>query len=344
VNGRRRLFLDRAPGETRGLVTLDGRPERLLIERDGDLAVQQLGARVSARIIRVDKSLAAAFLDLGGGPEALVPLAAGLTEGAAVEVEITAEARIGKGPLGRVLRPGEGAPRLLAPAPPLAGRLAAHAPGEAIVEGAAAREAADAAEDAALAVEHPLPGGGTIAVEPTRALTAVDVDLGARRGDPRRAARAANLAAVGEAARVLRLKALGGLVVIDLVGRGHDGAALSAAAKAAFAPDEPGVSIGPISRFGLFELALPWRGRPLAEILCDASGRRSALSRGLRLLRALERAALADPGARLTARAPADAIAAARPHMQALTGRIGARAALAADDRLGLDQFEIDIP
>ena len=37
---------------------------------------------------------------------------------------------------------------------------------------------ADAAEDEVLAIEHPLPGGGSLAVEQTRALTAVDIDLG----------------------------------------------------------------------------------------------------------------------------------------------------------------------
>jgi Ribonuclease G/E len=141
---------------------------------------------------------------------------------------------------------------------------------------------------------------------------------------------------------VLRLKGLGGLVVIDLIGRGHDGAALTAAAKSAFAPDEPGVSIGPVSRFGAFELTLPRRWRPVAEMLCDPDGRLSALSRGLVLLRALERAALADPGARLVARAPPDAAAAAAPHIHELLARIGARAEIAPDSALAGDQFEID--
>ena len=111
------------------------------------------------------------------------------------------------------------------------------------------------------------------------------------------------------------MKALGGLVLIDLIGRGHDGAALAAAAKAAFAPDDPGVSLGPISRFGAFELVVPRRARPVGEILCDPDGRLSPLSRGLALLRALERAALADPGARLVGRAAPDAAAAASLHM-----------------------------
>ena len=339
---RRRLYLDRAPGETRGVVTLDGRPERLLIARPGDIAVQQLGARLVARIACLERGLASAFLDLGEGPQAILPLTPGLMEGAAVEIEVTAEARSGKGAVARLIGPAEGAPRLLAAAPSLEARLAACAPGVAIDASPAARDVADAAQDAALAIEHPLPGGGSIAVEPTRALTAVDVDLGGRTGDARRAVRAANLAAVAEAARVLRLKGLGGLVVIDLIGKGHDGAALSAAAKAAFAPDEPGVGIGPISRFGAFELVVPRGARPVAEVLCDADGRLSALTRGLAVLRGLERAALADPGARLVGRAAPDAAAAASLHIGDLTARIGARAEVRPDPGLVGEQFEID--
>jgi Ribonuclease G/E len=340
---RRRLYLDRAPGETRAVVTLDGAPERLMIERPGDPAVQRHGARAVARIASLDRSLASLFLDLGAGPPALAPLAPGLAEGAMVEVEIVAEARRGKGALARLLGPARGPPRLIAPAPDLAARLTAFALGEAIIEDPDAREAADTAQDAALAVDHAVPGGGSIAVEATRALVAVDVDLGARRGDPRRIGRAANLAAIETAARVLRLKALGGLVVIDLIGKGHDGPALSAAAKAAFAPDEPGVSIGPISRFGAMELTLPRRWRPIAETLCEADGGLSALSRGLALLRDLERAARADPGARLIARAAPDAAEAAIAHMSELTGRIGARAEIAPDPALGPDQVHIEV-
>lgn len=339
---RRRLHLDRAPGETRGVVTLDGRPERLLIARSADIAVQQLGARLVARVASLERGLASAFLDLGAGPRAILPLTPGLVEGAAVEIEIAAEARSTKGAVARLIGPAEGAPRLLAAAPSLEARLMVFAPGVAIEEGVRARDVADAAQDAALAVEHPLPGGGSIAVEPTRALTAIDVDLGARTGDARRAARAANLTAIAEAARVLRLKGLGGLVVIDLVGKGHDGAALSAAARAAFAPDEPGVGVGPISRFGAFELVVPRGARPVAEVLCDADGRLSALTRGLALLRGLERAALADPGARLAGRTAPDAAAAASLHIADLTARIGARAEVRPDPGLAGAQFEID--
>ena len=65
----RRLYLDVAAGEIRGVVTLDGRPERLLIARDADEPVQALGARLVARVRAVDRANALAFLDLGVGPD-----------------------------------------------------------------------------------------------------------------------------------------------------------------------------------------------------------------------------------------------------------------------------------
>jgi Ribonuclease G/E len=341
---RRALYLDRAPGESRGVVTLGGRPERLLIVRADDPPGQALGARSIARVRRIDRSLASAFLDLGEGPEAILPLtgaAKTLAEGAAVEVEVTVEARRGKGAVARFIAAAEGEPRLLAPPLSLVERLAAFAPGQAIGEGAEARDAADAAEGAALAIEYALPGGGAIAIEPTRALTAIDVDLGAASGDARQAARRANLTAIAEAARLLRLKSLGGLIVFDLIGASHDGAALTKALAAGFEPDQPGVSIGPISRFGVLQLTVPRRTRPVAEILCDASGAATPATTALRLLRGLEREGRADGGARLTGFcAPATALAAS-PYISDLTDRLGSRFEIRADPSFRPDQFEI---
>ena len=340
----RRIYLDDAPGERRGVVTLDGRPERLLISRDGDFPVQQLGARVAARVRTVERALSSAFLDLGEGPDALLSLtgpAASLHEGAAIEVEIVAEARRDKGAIARLIGKVEGSPRLISPAPSMAERLRAFAPEARLVEDALAREAADAAEAAALAVEHGLPGGGNIAIEATRALVAVDVDLGAGRGDPRRVARQTNLLAIAHTARLLRLKALGGLVVIDLIGASHDGAALTAAVKAAFAPDEPGVSVGPVSRFGLLQLVAPHRFQPVADRMCDASGAPTAQTMALRLLRALEREGRADGGARLVGRCSPPTAQATDPHMHGLIQRIGARFEIRAEPAFAADQFDV---
>lgn len=341
MSGGRRLYLDISPGEARGVVTLDGRPERLLIHREGEPEVQRLGARLIARVRRVERGQGSAFLDLGEGPDAVLPLtghAKGVVEGAAIEVEITAEARRGKGPVARLLDAASGAPRLMAPAPPLRERLQAYAPSEPIIEGAEAREAADAAEDVALAIEHPLPGGGSVAIEPTRALVAVDVDLGGRTGgDLRRRTLNGNLAALREAARLLRLKALGGLVVIDLAGAGQDGPALLARAKLDFAPDEPGVALGPVSRFGTLTLALPHRFTPVAEMLLDDDGRPSARTIACRLARTLERQGRGDPGGRFVAVCAPEVAALARP----MVGVLGPRFDLA--EEVGRERWSTDI-
>lgn len=322
----RAAFLDRSIGETRAVVTLNDEPERLIIRRQGEPESQRLGARSIARAARRDAGLAMLFVSMPDGGEAVTPLPAAraLPEGAAVEVEVTAEARRGKGAVVRVLGPATGAPELLSAAPALETLLGAWAPGG-IKEGPEARERADEAQEAALQTVHPLSGGGSLAIETTRALTAIDVDVGGRGGsDAARSTRAANLAAIQTAARLLRLKGLGGLVVFDLAGKGHDGAALAAAARTAFAPDEPGVAIGPISRFGLFELALPWRTRPVAEVLTSAD------SQALALIRALEREGRAHPGSRLIAACSPDLARAAEPWLDDLADRLGRRFAFEA--------------
>ena len=345
----RALFLDRSFGEARGVVQLRGRPERLLIERGEEPATQRLGARVCARVRRVDRALGIAFLDLGEGLDAAAPLSreAPLTEGAAVAVEVVAEARgrgdAQKGPTVRVLGAGEGAaPRLLAPAPSLEERLRAYAPRARIVVGPDAREAADEAQAEALSTVHAMEGGGSLAVELTRALVAIDVDVGARQGaDSKRVSRAANLAALVEAARLLRLKALGGLIVIDLAGKGHDGDALGRAAREAFHADQPGVALGPISRFGTFEIVKPWRERPTVERLCDESGRLAPETVALQAARALEREGRATGGARLEARASAEVCAALEGLRAALVERLGPRFAFSPDPGFGRERFEV---
>jgi hypothetical protein len=331
----RRLYLDVGAGESRAVVTLDGRPERLLIVRDGDLPFQALGARLVARVRTVDRANALAFLDLGAGPDAVLNLTKDLPplpQGIAVEVEIRSEARRDKGANVRFLGPAEGSPRLLEPPPSIEAQLKAFAPAAEIRTGSVARSVADGAQDEALSTVFALPGGGSVAIEATRALTAVDVDLGGRPGvEPKRAARSANFAALSLAARVLRLKGLGGLVVVDMVGRGHDAPALLSAARAAFGPDNPGVAFGALSRFGTLELTVPRRARPAMDRLTDQEGRMSVETEALALLRALEREAIADGGGRFEAVAEPAVAEAALSALSYLIQRLGARISVRAD-------------
>ncbi len=72
--------------------------------------------------------------------------------------------------------------------------------------------------EALLDPEIALPGGGALRIEPTRTLTAIDVDSGGRRaGDPGHLALEVDLEAAAVAARELRLRRLSGLIVIDFL-------------------------------------------------------------------------------------------------------------------------------
>jgi len=341
---RRRLYLDRTPGEVRGVVTLDDQPERLILRRDDDDLRLAAGARLVARVAGVEPALTTAFLDLGSGAEAILPYKPDgrPRQGQALEVEIRNEPRRGKLAVARLLGPGDGPPRLISAPPDVEAELRIQARDAEIVTGRAARDIADEAEAEALETVHPLAGGGALAIEPTRALVAVDIDLGERKGaDAKRVTRQANLAALAAAARLLRLKGLGGIVVIDLVGRGHDGAALLAAARAAFGPDNPGVAIGPVGRFGTMELSLPRRTRPLAERLLREDGALSDRTLAQRLVRRLQTEGETQRGARLVARCAPGVAAAAAPLVTALGEALGGRFSLETDPGLSRDGLEI---
>lgn len=290
-------WLDVLPGETRGVIARGDRFEQLIIQRESDRPQDRLGARLVGRVSAVAPGLAGAFVDLGAGePFGFLPLrrGAGPDVGQKLELEVTAEPRAGKGPTLRRLGPAEGEPRLLAPGPDAAELLARLAPGVTPATGAAALRAGQDAEAEALPARHLFPEAGLdLELERTRALVAVDIDFaGAPGRDPRRARARANAAGLAEAARLLRLKAWGGLVCVDLAGEGGDGPGVAAAARAAFGPE---AALGPVSRFGLMQLALPWGRRPLEERLLDAAGRPTPETRAIALVRQARLAELTDP-------------------------------------------------
>src|SRR5215472_14742182 len=153
----RRIYIDKAPGETRGVVTLDGRPERLLIEREGE-TWPRLGLRRRARVTLVDRALGLAVLDLGEGQEASLRLKADRTpptQGQSLDIEIAIEPQGGKPAVARALL-AEAAVEGAAPALSLEQRLVLLASGAPVIPGAEARSVADEAEDEALAIEHAL--------------------------------------------------------------------------------------------------------------------------------------------------------------------------------------------
>ena len=342
MSGPVEVFLDETPGETRGAILRNGRFTHLLIQRESDVAQAQLGARSIGRVVEVNPGLRGAFVDLGAGAPAFLPFNRNdrLTQGQRLEVVVSAEPRFGKGAVVRRLGSGEGAPRLIQKAPSVADQLRALAPGEESVVGIAAIDAVTEAEEEALARTHLFPAHGLdLSLERTRALIAIDIDHAPTPGrDPKQGRAAANREGLNQAARLIGLRRWGGLVVVDLVGDRRDAAAQSDAARAAFG-HEPQAVFGPVSRFGLLELALPWRHTPLEDVLLDADGRPSLQTRALSLARRLRRHLLSDTASpRIVARCTPEEAAVLAP----LAERLGPRAGVLPDAAVAAGRGHIE--
>ena len=117
----------------------------------------------------------------------------------------------------------------------------------------------------ALAAEVPLPSGGRIVIETTRALTAIDVDSGSARGR----LGDINLEALAEAAQQMRLRNLAGQIVIDVIDRGHRRERMLEVLRAAVADDWAETHVLGTSRLGLIECTRRRRSPPLAEMLLE---------------------------------------------------------------------------
>lgn len=113
--------------------------------------------------------------------------------------------------------------------------------------------------ETAFAREVRLPSGGAIVIDHTEALVSVDVNSGrATRGsDIEETAFRTNLEAADEVARQLRLRDLGGLVVIDFIDmeNARNQREVEARLREALRLDRARVQTGKISRFGLLELS-----------------------------------------------------------------------------------------
>lgn len=119
---------------------------------------------------------------------------------------------------------------------------------------------------ALLRPEVVLPTGGTMVIEPTRALTAVDVNTG---GDTSPAAGIkANIAAARELPRALRLRGLGGQVCVDFAPMPKkDRQALEQTLQAAVRRDGPDVTLAGWTPLGNYELQRKRDRIPLSESL-----------------------------------------------------------------------------
>ncbi|MBH1866430.1 Rne/Rng family ribonuclease [Stenotrophomonas maltophilia] len=162
-----------------------------------------------------------------------------------------------------------------------------------------------------------LPSGGSIVVDQTEALTAVDVNSSrATKGsDIEDTAFQTNLEAAEEVARQLRLRDLGGLVVIDFIDMASNKHQREVESRLANALkyDRARVQVGRISRFGLLEMSRQ-RLRPSlgesSQIVCprcDGHGRmRSVESLSLSIIRVAEEHAMKENTGQVLVQAPVE--------------------------------------
>ena len=106
----------------------------------------------------------------------------------------------------------------------------------------------------------PLAGGGSLMIERTEALTAIDVNSGRESS-----VLAVNLTAASEISRQLRLRHIGGIIVVDFISmnRPRDRDNVTAALAAAMADDAAQTHILPMSPLGLIEMTRERRGPEL---------------------------------------------------------------------------------
>jgi ribonuclease E len=114
-----------------------------------------------------------------------------------------------------------------------------------------------------------LPSGGSIVIDPTEALVAIDVKSGrtSQKGDFEKSIFLANMEAAEELARQLRLRDLGGLIVVDFIDMRNKGNIrdVERQVKNAMKRDKAKVDISRISRFGLMQISRQKMGAPIEK-------------------------------------------------------------------------------
>ena len=201
-----------------------------------------------------------------------------------------------------------------------------------------------------------LPSGGSIVVDQTEALTAIDVNSAraTKGGDIEETAFNTNLEAAEEVARQMRLRDLGGLVVIDFIDMASSKHQRDVENKLqnALKYDRARVQIGRISRFGLLEMSRQ-RLRPslgeASQIVCprcDGHGRmRSVESLSLSILRVAEEHAMKENTGQVLVQAPTEIanflLNEKRRALAEIEQRHDSPIVIVADDQLETPHYEV---
>lgn len=169
--------------------------------------------------------------------------------------------------------------------------------------------------DAAYQRQVRLPSGGSLVLDQTEALVAVDINSArATQGsDINETAYNTNLEAAGEIARQLRLRDIGGLIVVDFIdmNTSRNLREVENGLRQALALDRARIQIGRISRFGLLEMSRQRLRPALSEAVFEPCPRckgkgviRSVGSLAISVLRQIEEESLKERTARVIAELP----------------------------------------
>lgn len=160
-----------------------------------------------------------------------------------------------------------------------------------------------------------LPSGGALVIDRTEALVSIDINSAKATSGPDIEATAlnTNLEAADEIARQLRLRDLGGLVVIDFIdmGSSKNQRDVENRLKEALQADRARIQVGRISRFGLLEMSRQRLRLSLGEAAqevcprCEGRGTvRNIQSHGLSITRLIEEEALKEKTAEIQVQLP----------------------------------------
>lgn len=201
-----------------------------------------------------------------------------------------------------------------------------------------------------------LPSGGSIVIDHTEALISIDVNSArATKGaDIEETALQTNLEAADEIAKQLRIRDLGGLVVIDLIDMtgNRNQRAVESRLKDALKPDRARVQVGRISRFGLLEMSRQRLRSSISDAnyrtcpRCEGTGSiRNVVSSSLSLLRLIEERALQENTEGIQVILPLDMatylLNEKRHEVNQLESRLASRIILIPSGELSTPQFEI---
>ena len=165
-----------------------------------------------------------------------------------------------------------------------------------------------------------LPSGGALVIDHTEALISIDINSAraTKGGDIEETALNTNLEAADEIARQLRLRDLGGLVVIDFIDMSpaKNQREVENRMRDALKVDRARVQVGRISRFGLLEMSRQRLRSSLGESSqlvcprCNGQGTiRGIESSALSILRIVEEESMKEKTARIIAQVPVDVAA-----------------------------------